>query len=154
VASTPLGRNERWYTVSLFESNRLKEWAMWHVNPLLGNGLLKHARFRSYDRRGFLGKIYRIVSVKTARQRLFTQQRKSRFYENRRNEELYHCTECFISCRHEASLGRENWAEEEHRSEEIRDWGVLPSSRSPVRERDRREDIQYAHAHRIHTRSI
>jgi hypothetical protein len=25
VASTPLGRNERWYTVSLFESNRLKE---------------------------------------------------------------------------------------------------------------------------------
>jgi hypothetical protein len=46
--------------------------------------------------------------VVTARYRLFTQQRKTRFSDNRKNEEVYRSTEGFISGRREANLGREN----------------------------------------------
>jgi hypothetical protein len=47
------------------------------------------------------------------------QQWKTRFDDNPRNKEAYRCTECFISGRREASLGQENWPEEEYGRERL-----------------------------------
>jgi hypothetical protein len=54
-----------------------------------------------------------------ARERLFSQQRKTRFDDNRKNEEVYRCSECFISGRHEATLGQENRPEREYKRKDF-----------------------------------
>jgi predicted SprT family Zn-dependent metalloprotease len=83
---------------------------------MLGNGLLKHVSevmTETVIRRQRVQKSFRyngkVKIVQTAT--------KTRFDDNSRNEQVYGCTECFISGRRKASLGRENWPEEDRRDE-------------------------------------
>jgi hypothetical protein len=70
---------------------------------------------------------------------LFTRQRKTRFSDNRKNEDVSSCTECFISGLREASLGQENT--EEYRREGNTDTGesyrvVEAQSENKMKKRD------------------
>jgi hypothetical protein len=81
---------------------------MWHVNPLLDNGLLKHVSKvmteasipRQHIQKHFHYNGYlKIVHT----------DRKTRSNDNRKNEEVYHYMECFVSSRRAAILGWKNW---------------------------------------------
>jgi hypothetical protein len=78
------------------EANTEKTKFIVMCKSIASNSLLKHFS-EVRQRHRFLGNTYRNVSVTMARLRLFTQHQKTHFNDNRKNEEVYSCTECFIS---------------------------------------------------------